>query len=173
MSTVVVNGSDPEVYLPNGARIALGLIGESTRPESIVQAAQDGYFTATGQWIYVAGMSNTPGTPPAPAPTIGTVKIDGNTNIELGVASYLSCVCSGNATDLVYRWSTGCGAIAIVGPKTAMTVQVSGISATSGNCWLLCTVTSPTASDGSGDAQAAITVSPPAAAKTTAKAAKK
>ena len=56
--TVVVNGSDPNVYLSNGTRIALGLIGQSTRPQSIVQAAQEGYFAATGQWIYVAGMPN-------------------------------------------------------------------------------------------------------------------
>ena len=113
--------------------------------------------------------------PPAPPTTIGTVSISGNTDIETGSASELSCVCSGDATDLVYRWSTGCGSIAIVGPKTNMTVQVSGISATSGgNCWLLCAVTSATASDSSGDSQASMTVSdPPSATKTTAKAAKK
>ena len=176
MSTVVVNGSDPEVYLPNGARIALGLIGQSTRPQSIVQAAQDGYFTATGQWIYVSGMSNVASTPPKPITptTIGTVSISGNTDIETGSASELSCVCSGDATDLVYRWSTGCGSIAIVGPKTNMTVQVSGISATSGgNCWLLCAVTSATASDGSGDAQASMTVTDPPAPSGPTKTAKK
>ena len=112
--------------------------------------------------------------PPSPPTTIGTVSISGTTTIETGSATYLSVVCSGNATDLVYRWSSGCGSIAIVGPKTSMTVQVSGISATSGNCWLLCAVTSASATDGSGDAQAAITVSdPPAPTKTTAKAAKK
>ena len=64
MSTVVVNGSDPSVYLTNGTRQVLGLTGESTQPQSIVQAAQEGYFAATGQWPYVQGMPNTP--PPEP-----------------------------------------------------------------------------------------------------------
>ncbi len=66
MSVVVVNGSDPDIYLTNGTRESLGLVGESTRPQSIVQAAQDGYFAATGAWPYVQGMSNTPGKPPEP-----------------------------------------------------------------------------------------------------------
>ena len=68
MSTFVVNGSDPLVYLSNGTRIALGLVGESTRPQSIVQAAQDGYFAATGKWVYVDGMSNAAGPGPENAP---------------------------------------------------------------------------------------------------------
>lgn len=75
MSTVVVNGSDPHVYLTNGTRQALGLTGESTKPQSIVQAAQDGYFTATGQWPYVQGMPNAPTpvpTPPNPPPEATT-----------------------------------------------------------------------------------------------------
>ena len=72
MSTVVVNGSDPNVYLSNKTRLALGLIGESARPQSIVQAAQDGYFAATGQWIYVDGMSNVAG--PGPGPENAPVK---------------------------------------------------------------------------------------------------
>ena len=54
--TVVVNGSDPNVYLTNGTRRELGLEGQSTQPQSIVQAAQDGYFAATGRWPYVQGM---------------------------------------------------------------------------------------------------------------------
>ena len=66
MSTFVVNGSDPLVYLSNGTRLALGLIGQSTRPHSIVQAAQDGYFAATGRWPYVEGMPNEPGSAPGP-----------------------------------------------------------------------------------------------------------
>ena len=112
--------------------------------------------------------------PPVPPTTIGTVSISGTTDIETGSASELSCVCSGNATDLVYRWSSSCEHIAIVGAKTNMTVQVSGISETSGNCFLLCAVTSATATDGSGDTQAAITVTdPPAPAKATTRAAKK
>ena len=165
--TVVVNGSDPNIYLTNGTRESLGLVGESTKPQSIVQAAQDGYFTATGQWIYVSGMPNVAS---PPATTIGTVSISGNTDIETGSASEFSCVCSGDATDLVYRWSTNSSNIAIVGTKTSMTVQVSGTSATGGNCFLMCTVTSKTATDGSGGAQAKITVAdPPAPAKTAKK----
>ena len=70
--SVVVNGSDPNVYLTNGTRQALGLTGESTRPQSIVQAAQDGYFAATGQWPYVDGMPNT--ATPGPGPESDPVK---------------------------------------------------------------------------------------------------
>ncbi len=115
-----------------------------------------------------------PGSTVKPPTTIGTVSISGTTEIETGSASELSCVCSGDATDLVYRWSTNSANIAIVGSKSSMTVQVSGVSATSGNCVLLCTVTSPTATDGSGTGQTGIVVSdPPAPAKTTTKAAKK
>jgi len=160
------------IYLTNNLRTTLNL--NSVEPAHRVQKVAEAWAARTGKMIYIQGLGEIGGTPPPPAPTIGTVKVDGTTNIETGSASYLSCVCSGNATDLVYRWSTGCGSIAIVGPKTAMTVQVSGISATTGNCWLLCAVTSATASDGSGDAQAAITVSdPPAPAKVVTKAAKK
>jgi len=75
MSTVVVNGSNPSIYLTNESRQVLGLTGESTKPQSIVQAAQDGYFTATGQWPYVQGMPNTPTpvpTPPSPPPEVTT-----------------------------------------------------------------------------------------------------
>ena len=64
--TVVVNGSDPDVYLTNGTRIALGLTGGSSRPQSIVQAAQEGYFAATGQWPYVQGMPNAQPEPKEP-----------------------------------------------------------------------------------------------------------
>ena len=66
MSTVVVNGSDPHIYLTNGTRQVLGLTGESTKPQSIVQAAQEGYFAATGQWPYVQGMPNTEPAPKEP-----------------------------------------------------------------------------------------------------------
>jgi hypothetical protein len=72
MSTFVVNGSDPLVYLPNGTRLALGLIGQSTQPQSIVQAAQDGYFAATGSWPYVQGMPNT--ATPGPGPESNPIK---------------------------------------------------------------------------------------------------
>ena len=66
MSTVVVNGSDPLVYLTNGTRQVLGLTGQSTQPQSIVQAAQEGYFAATGKWPYVAGMPNVEPSPADP-----------------------------------------------------------------------------------------------------------
>lgn len=66
MSTVVVNGSDPNVYLTNGTRRELGLEGQSTQPQSIVQAAQDGYFAATGRWPYVQGMPNEKPAPKEP-----------------------------------------------------------------------------------------------------------
>ena len=66
MSTVVVNGSDPNVYLTNGTRRELGLEGQSTQPQSIVQAAQEGYFAATGRWPYVQGMPNTEPAPKDP-----------------------------------------------------------------------------------------------------------
>lgn len=64
--TVVVNGSDPNVYLTNGTRRELGLEGQSTQPQSIVQAAQEGYFAATGRWPYVQGMPNEEPAPKAP-----------------------------------------------------------------------------------------------------------
>jgi hypothetical protein len=59
--------TDPTVYLTNGTRIALGLEGISDAPQSVVQAAQDAYYKATGDWPYVDGMRNT--SSPAPTPT--------------------------------------------------------------------------------------------------------
>ena len=117
-----------------------------------------------------------PGSTVKPPTKVGTVSISGNTDIETGSASEFSCVFSGDCTDPVYLWSESCEHIAIVGPKTNMTVEVSGISASFSHpkCKLLCTVTSATAIDGSGTGEAEITVTdPPAPAKTTAKAAKK
>ena len=66
MSTTTLNGSDPTIFLTNGTRIELGLEGENTRAQSVVQAAQDSYFAAKGVWPYVDGMPNTPS--PAPTP---------------------------------------------------------------------------------------------------------
>ena len=63
-----VNTSDPSIFLTNGTRIALGLEGPSDRPQSVVQAAQDAYFAATGIWPYVQGMPNEAGTTPEPEP---------------------------------------------------------------------------------------------------------
>ena len=70
MSTTTLNGSDPSIYLTNGTRIELGLEGPSDRPQSVVQAAQDAYFSANGVWPYIDGMPNT--ATPAPAPSAAT-----------------------------------------------------------------------------------------------------
>ena len=70
MSTTTLNGSDPTIFLTNGTRIELGLEGENTRAQSVVQAAQDAYFAEKGVWPYVDGMPNTP----APAPTPDPIK---------------------------------------------------------------------------------------------------
>ena len=70
MSTTTLNESDPTVYLTNGTRIVLGLEGESSQPESRVQAAQDSFYQQTGVWPYVEGMPNT-ATPDAPDTTGG------------------------------------------------------------------------------------------------------
>ncbi len=59
---------NPEIYLTNGTRQVLGLTGQSTQPQSIVQAAQEGYFAATGRWPYVYGMPNQPDKGPEPEP---------------------------------------------------------------------------------------------------------
>ena len=68
---VTLNGSDPTIYLTNGTRSVLGLEGESSQPESRVQAAQDSFYEQTGVWPYVEGMPNTATTPEAPATTGG------------------------------------------------------------------------------------------------------
>ena len=157
------------IYLTNNLRTMLNL--NSVEPAHRVQTKAEEWAARTGKMVYIQGLGEIGGTPPT---TIGTVSISGTTEIETGSASELSCVCSGDATDLVYRWSTNSANIAIVGPKSDMTVQVSGVSATSGNCWLLCTVSSATATDGSATAEIKITVEdPPAPAKITAKTAKK
>ena len=64
--TVVVNGSNPGVYLTNGTRMALGLEGASCAEQSKVQTAQEAFYAAHGQWHYVQGMPNE--VPSAPAP---------------------------------------------------------------------------------------------------------
>ena len=62
--------SDPTVYLTNNTRLALGLVGVSDAPQSVVQAAQDAYFSKNGQWPYVDGMPNKA----TPAPQESTTK---------------------------------------------------------------------------------------------------
>ena len=157
------------IYLTNNLRTTLNL--NSVEPAHRVQTVAEAWAARTGKMVYIQGLGEIGGTPPT---TIGTVSIDGTTDIETGSASEFSCVFTGDCTDPVYRWSTNSANIAIVGTKTSKTVQVSGVAATSGNCFLLCAVSSKTATDGSGDAQIKISVTdPPAAAKTTAKTAKK
>ena len=71
-----VNTSDPSVYLTNGTRIALGLEGPSDTPQSVVQAAQEAYFSANGVWPYVEGMPNETdgGGDPQPEPEPEAIK---------------------------------------------------------------------------------------------------
>ena len=71
---VTLNGSDPVIYLTNGTRSVLGLEGESTRAASVVQAAQEAYFTKTGVWPDVDGMPNKAGTAPEPGPEPDALK---------------------------------------------------------------------------------------------------
>ena len=67
---VTLNGSDPTIYLTNGTRSVLGLEGESTRAASVVQAAQDAYYKATGVWPDVDGMPNKATETPDPDPPV-------------------------------------------------------------------------------------------------------
>ncbi len=169
MSTVVVNGSDPQIYLTNGARELLGLTGENTRAQSIVQAAQDGYFTATGEWPYVAGMPNTPGTPPeppVPTATIGDVSVTGpglsgdSAAWTTGDEHELTAAISGDASDTVYVWSVRSGdAIGFVGVNAGKTVHVSCEKA--GAATLRCLATA-TASDSPQEKTLSIVVTDPA-----------
>ena len=157
------------LYLTNNLRTILNL--NSVEPAHRVQEKAEEWAARTGKMVYIQGLGEIGGTPPT---TIGTISISGNRDIETGSASEFSCVFTGDCIDPVYRWSTNSSNIAIVGTKTSKTVQISGVSATSGNCWLLCTVSSATATDGSGDAQTKITVTdPPAPAKVTTRAATK
>ena len=61
-------GNDPMIFLTNGTRTALKLEGPSDRPKSVVQAAQDAYYKATGTWPYVQGMPNEASNEPEPEP---------------------------------------------------------------------------------------------------------
>ena len=144
------------IYLTNNLRTTLNL--NSVEPAHRVQTKAEEWAARTGKMVYIQGLGEIGGTPPT---TIGTVSISGTTDIETGSASEFSCVFTGDCTDAVYRWSTNSSNIAIVGTKTSQTVQVSGVAATGGNCFLMCTVTSASATDGSGGAQVKITVDRP------------
>ena len=155
MSTTV-NGSDPEVYLANGIRLALG-IAESNAPESVVQAAQDAYHDATGTWPYVQGMPNTPSKAPDPdpKPTIGNVTGTGddvneagdNVAFDKGATSTVTAEFDGDAEDVTYKWEirTGGENLSIVGDSTEAAVELQGDDG--GSASIRCTLTSGTAGD--------------------------
>ena len=153
--TVVLNGSDPTIFLTNGTRIVLGLEGESTRTQSVVQAAQDAYFAEYGVWPYVEGMPNKGGSTP-PATTIGTLTVTGTdlagTTIRWsnGTDTTLTASFDGDAKDVRYKWSirTGTSAVIKSGAEEA-TVVITGAEA--GDSGLLCTLSSDTASDSPQD----------------------
>ena len=155
MSTTTLNGSDPTIYLTNGTRIVLGLEGESTRTQSVVQAAQDAYYKATGVWPHVDGMSNKPGsTPPPPPPktTIGTVTGSGtgltgtNLALNVGVQTDITAAFSGDATDVSFKWTIRSGvAVSIVGDSTNRTVKLQGDEV--GMATIRCSLTSAKSSD--------------------------
>ena len=136
--TVVVNGSDPDIYLTNGTRESLGLVGESTRPQSIVQAAQDGYFAATGAWPYVQGMPNTPGKPPEPPveKALGKCTISGSgisggsVSLTVGDTLDLAAARDGDANPVTYKWSVRSGdAISFVGVTSKAAAQITATKA--------------------------------------------
>ena len=153
--TVTLHENDPSIFLTNGTRIELGLEGESTRPASVVQAAQDAYFKATGVWPYVDGMPNKGGTP-TPDPTIGTLTVTGSdlsgTTIRWTVGNDTSLTASfdGDAKDVRFKWSirTGTSAVIKSGAEEA-TVVIEGAEV--GDSGLLCTLSSDTASDSPAD----------------------
>ena len=164
--TVVLNGSDPTIFLTNGTRIVLGLEGESTRTQSVVQAAQDAYFAEHGVWPYVEGMPNKGGsTPPTPpATTIGTVTATGvgltGTNLALtvGAESDITAAFDGDASDVSFKWTIRTGtAVSIVGDSTNRTVKLQGDE--DGGATVRCTLTSGTASDSPAEVTITATVS--------------
>ena len=72
LAAVINNsGLDPTIYLTNGTRLALGLVGTSSAPQSVVQAAQEAYFAKTGEWPAVGGMPNEASAAPDPDPDAG------------------------------------------------------------------------------------------------------
>lgn len=160
--TVVLNGSDPTIFLTNGTRIVLGLEGESTRTQSVVQAAQDAYFAEYGVWPYVEGMPNKGGSTP-PKTTIGTVSVSGagltGTNLALtvGATSDITAAFDGDATDVSFKWTIRSGvAVSIVGDSTNRTVKLQGDS--DGGATVRCTLTSAKSSDSPAEVTITATV---------------
>jgi len=143
--------TDPTVYLTNGTRIALGLEGISDAPQSVVQAAQDAYFKASGVWPYVDGMPN--GATPAPPKTsIGTVSATGDDlsgdtlTLAVGAESTVTAAFDGDAKDVAFKWVIRSGAaVSIKSGANSAAVTLVGDSA--GAASIRCTFTSNTASD--------------------------
>lgn len=150
-----LNETDPTVYLTNGTRIALGLEGISDAPQSVVQAAQDAYYKATGVWPYVDGMPN--GATPAPPKTsIGTVSATGDDlsgdtlTLAVGAESEVTAAFSGDAKDVSFKWTVKSGtAVSIKGG--ANTAAVTFVGDEAGAASLRCRCTSDTASDSPQD----------------------
>ena len=153
MSTTTLNGSDPTIFLTNGTRIVLGLEGESTRTQSVVQAAQDAYFAEYGVWPYVEGMPNKAGSPPTPpATTIGNVTASGvgltgdSVALNVGNTTDITAAFDGDATDVSFKWTIRSGvAVSIVGDSTNRTVKLQGDEV--GMATIRCTLTSAKSSD--------------------------
>ncbi len=91
---------DPEIYLVNSVREVLGLTGASTQPQSIVQAAQEGYFTATGRWIYVDGMPNAAAVPTAKVAPLPQLDLSGADDLMKFTIAQLKDIAAMNGIDV-------------------------------------------------------------------------
>jgi len=158
--------TDPTVYLTNGTRTALGLEGISDAPQSVVQAAQDAYYKATGVWPYVDGMPN--GATPAPKTTIGTVSASGkdligtNVTVQKDATTKVTAAFDGTASDVTYKWAirTGGEFLAIVGSSTKAEVQLQGLD--EGGATFRCTLKSSKSSDSPKEVTLTATIPKPA-----------
>ena len=164
--TVTLHEDDPQIYLTNGTRIALGLEGESTRAYSVVLQAQDDYFKATGVWPHVDGMPEQGGLipdPPEPDPIIGDLTVTGDdltgntVTFANGGETTLTASVDGNADDVQFKWSIRTGTSATI-KEGAETDTVTLEGAEVGTSAMLLTVSSVTASDSPVDKAFTVTV---------------
>ena len=152
-------GKDPMIFLTNGTRTALKLEGPSDRPKSVVQAAQDAYYKATGTWPYVQGMPNSESPDPPPPPpktTIGTVVGTGDlvndkgdtVSFDEGTEATVTAEFDGDAEDVTYKWEirTGGEYVSIVGSSTEAAVVISA-DGSGGPASIRCTLTSANSTD--------------------------
>ena len=79
-----------------------------------------------------------------PAPTIGTLTLGGSATPDVGIAASYTASIDGDASDVVYAWTTTDGTATLVDADTA---TVSVTYGTAGTFDLVCTVTSALASD--------------------------